>query len=85
MKLDSLRTLFIHEVNDLHDAESQLVKSLPKMAKAASSEDLSLAFERHLGQTREHVRRLERVFSFLKEKPTRMSCKEGHERNPRRS
>ena len=75
MKLDSLRSLFIHELNDLHDAERQLVKVLPKMAKAASSEDLRLAFERHLDQTREHVRRLERAFASLKEKPERKTCK----------
>ncbi len=75
MKLDSLRSLFIHELNDLHDAERQLVKVLPKMVKAASSEDLRLAFERHLDQTREHVRRLERAFASLKEKPERTTCK----------
>jgi len=75
MKLDSLKTLYIHELNDLHDAESQLLKALPKMAKAASSEDLRLAFERHLEQTQEHVRRLETAFSRLKEKPTRVPCK----------
>jgi len=72
MKLDSLRTLFVRELNDLHDAETQLVKALPKMAKAASSEDLRLAFERHLDQTQEHVRRLERVFSLLNDKPKRI-------------
>jgi len=75
MKLDSLRALFIHELNDLHDAESQLVKVLPRMAEAASSEDLRLAFERHSDQTQEHVRRLDRAFSLLEEKPTRMTCK----------
>ncbi len=75
MKLDSLRTLFVHELNDLHDAENQLVKALPKMAKAASSEHLRRAFENHLDQTQEHVRRLERVFSMLKENPTRVPCK----------
>lgn len=75
MKLDSLRTLFVHELNDLHDAECQLVKVLPKLAEAASSEDLRLAFERHLEQTGEHVLRLEAVFSFLKERPTKTACK----------
>ena len=58
MQLDSLRALYIHELNDLHDAESQLIKALPTLAQAAWSEDLRLAFERHLDQTREHVRRL---------------------------
>lgn len=75
MKLDTLKTLYIYELNDLHDAESQLLKALPKMAKAASSSDLRLAFEKHLDQTHEHVRRLDRAFSVLKEKPTRVPCK----------
>ncbi|GIK16706.1 MAG: hypothetical protein BroJett003_16700 [Planctomycetota bacterium] len=75
MKLDSLKALLVHELNDLHDAERQLVKVLPKMAKAASSEDLRLALERHLDQAREHVRKLERAFSLLSEKPRRTTCK----------
>jgi len=75
MKLDSLRTLYLHELNDLHDAESQLLKALPRMAKAASSEDLRLAFEKHLDQTQEHVERLDRAFSLIKEKPSRTPCK----------
>ncbi len=75
MKLDSLKTLYIHELHDLYDAEHQLLKALPKMAKAASSEDLRLAFERHLEQTQEHIQRLESAFSFLEEKPVRMTCK----------
>ena len=75
MKLDSLRALYIHELNDLHDAENQLLAGLPKMARAASSEDLRLAFERHLEQTQEHVGRLERALSMLKENPTRTTCK----------
>jgi ferritin-like metal-binding protein YciE len=75
MKLDSLRALYVHELNDLHDAEGQWLKVLPKLAKAASSEDLRLAFERHAEQTQEHLRRLERAFTLLKEKPARMTCK----------
>jgi len=75
MRLDSLKALYVHELNDLHDAESQLIKMLPKMAKAASSEDLRLAFERHSDQTQEHLRRLDRAFSLVKEKPQRMTCK----------
>ncbi len=73
-KFDSLRTLFVHELSDLRDAENQLAKALPKMAKAAASEDLRLAFERHLDLTKEHVQRLERVFSLLKEKPVQTTC-----------
>jgi len=75
MNLTSLRALYVHELNDLHDAESQLLKALPKMAKAASSEDLRLAFERHLEQTQGHIRRLERALVSLKEKPTRVPCR----------
>lgn len=75
MKLDSLRALYIHELNDLHDAESQLLKALPRMAKAASSEDLRLAFEKHLEQTQEHAQRLDCAFSLLREKPARATCK----------
>lgn len=75
MKLDSLKALYIHELNDLHDAEKQLVKVLPKLAKAASCEDLRLAFERHSDQTKKHVERLESVFTVLKEKPKRVTCK----------
>jgi len=75
MKFDSLKSLYIHELNDLYDAEHQLLRVLPKMAKAASSEDLRLVFERHLDQTQEHLVRLESAFSLLKEKPTRTTCK----------
>ena len=75
MKLDSLRSLYIHELNDLYDAEHQLLKALPKMAKAASSEDLRMVFEGHFDQTQDHLVRLERAFALLKEKPIRMACK----------
>lgn len=75
MKLDSLRTLYIHELNDLYDAEHQLLKALPKMAGAASYEDLRMDFERHLDQTEVHVRRLERALTLLDEKPNRITCK----------
>lgn len=75
MKLDSVRALYIHELNDLHDAEKQLIKVLPKLAKAASSEDLRLAFERHSDQTQKHLERLEGVFRSLDEKPKQVTCK----------
>ncbi|MBI1826436.1 MAG: ferritin-like domain-containing protein [Planctomycetes bacterium] len=75
MKLESLRALYIHELNDLHDEEHQLLKALPKMSQAASFEDLRLAFERHLEQTHQHARRLENALSELEEKPARVSCK----------
>jgi ferritin-like metal-binding protein YciE len=75
MKLDSLKTLFIHELNDLYDAERQLITVLPKLARAASCEDLRLAFERHSDQTKKHMERLERVFALIEEKPGRVTCK----------
>jgi ferritin-like metal-binding protein YciE len=75
MKLDTLKTLYINELRDLYNAENQLVKALPKMAKGASSEELKDAFEKHLKQTKSHVERLEEVFEDLGEKPKGKTCK----------
>src|SRR5205814_6103336 len=75
MKLDTLKTLYTNELKDLYNAENQLVKALPKMAKAASSEELQDAFERHLEQTKSHVDRLEEVFEEIGEKPKGKTCK----------
>lgn len=75
MKLDTLKTLYIDELRDLYNAENQLVKALPKMAKAASSEELQDAFEKHLEQTKSHVERLEEVFKEIGEKPKGKTCK----------
>src|SRR5437773_5716653 len=75
MKLDTLKTLYIEELRDLYNAESQLLKALPKMAKAASSEELKEAFEKHLEQTKGHVERLEQVFEGLREKPKGKTCR----------
>ena len=63
--LNSLRDLLVDELRDLHNAENQLIKALPKMAKAASHEELKEGFEEHLEQTRDHVDRLERCFKLL--------------------
>jgi len=65
MKIKNLRDLFIHELRDLLSAEKQLLKALPKMAKAATNEELKESFETHLRQTEEHVERLEQVFEGL--------------------
>lgn len=73
-KIENLRELLIHELKDLYSAETQLVKALPKMAKAASDEDLVEAFEEHLEQTKGQVERLERVFEMLDAKPTGKTC-----------
>jgi ferritin-like metal-binding protein YciE len=63
--LKSLRDLLVDELRDLHNAENQLVKALPKMAKAATHEELKEGFTEHLEQTREHVDRLDRCFKLL--------------------
>jgi len=65
MKLDTLQKLYIDELRDLYNAENQLLKALPKMAKAATSEELKDAFEKHLEQTETHVERLENIFEEL--------------------
>jgi len=75
MKLDTLQKLYTDELRDLYNAENQLLKALPKMAKAASSEDLKDAFEKHLEQTKGHVKRLEQVFEALGEKPKGKTCR----------
>jgi ferritin-like metal-binding protein YciE len=75
MKLDSLEKLYIDELRDLYNAENQLLKALPKMAKHASHDELKQAFETHLNQTQEHVERLDEIFEELDEKPTGKTCK----------
>ena len=65
MKLESLRDLFVDELKDLYSAEHQLLKALPKMAKAATAADLKRAFESHLKETKGQVERLEQVFATL--------------------
>jgi len=64
-KLESLDDLFVDELRDLYNAESQLVKALPKMAEAASSPDLRNALEEHLNQTKNQIDRLDKVFKSL--------------------
>src|ERR1051325_3585163 len=75
MKLENLKSLYTNELRDLYNAENQLVKALPKMAKAASSQELKDAFEKHLEQTETHVERLEEVFEELDENPKGKTCK----------
>ena len=65
MAAENLQELFVEELRDVYDAEKQLTKALPKMAKAAESEELRAAFEEHLDITRMHVNRLEEVFRSL--------------------
>src|SRR5438132_2434128 len=75
MKLESLRDLFVNELRDLYSAENQLVKALPKMAKAASAPELQTAFTEHLEQTKEQVNRLDRIFQELGKNPKGKRCK----------
>jgi len=74
MQKDSLRQLYVNELKDLYNAETQLVKALPKMAKASSNAELRQGFEEHLRQTSEHVSRLEQIFDVLGEKATGKKC-----------
>jgi ferritin-like metal-binding protein YciE len=69
MTLDSLTGLLVEEMRDVYDVEQQLIKALPKLSKAAFSEELGEAFNLHTEQTREHAARLERVFERFREKP----------------
>ncbi len=70
----TLHDAFIDELRDAYDAEKQLLKALPKMAKAASSDDLREAFEAHLEETRSHVEKLEQVFASLDERVRGKHC-----------
>ncbi len=74
MKLDTLEKLYVDELRDIYNAENQLLKALPKMAKGASSPDLKSGFEKHLRQTESHVERLEQIFAELDESPKGKTC-----------
>ena len=69
-----LQDLFLDTLKDIYFAEQKVLKSLPKMQKAAQSEDLKAAFEKHLGETEGQVERLERVFEIIGEKPKGKTC-----------
>jgi ferritin-like metal-binding protein YciE len=75
MELETLKDLYIHELKDLHSAERQLVKALPKMAKAAANKELAAGFQEHLEQTKGHAQRLEKILSGHKETPRGPKCK----------
>ena len=74
MSNENLKKLYVDELKDLFSAESQLLKALPKMAKAASSEVLRSGFEKHLEQTNAHVQRLEEILESLDESPKGKTC-----------
>ena len=71
---NDLHELFLDELSDLYSAEKQLTKALPKMLKAAHSDELKKAIESHLKETEGHVDRLEEIFQALDEKPKRKTC-----------
>ncbi len=75
MSLGTMRDLYIHELKDLYSAENQIIKALPKMAKAASSDELRQAFEDHLEETQEHARRLETIFERMEVAARGKKCK----------
>jgi len=75
MESQSLQELYVDELRDLYNAENQLIKALPKMAKAATSEELKEAFETHLEETKGHVERLEQIFKKLDQSPKGKKCK----------
>jgi ferritin-like metal-binding protein YciE len=74
LQFNSLNELFIQQLEDLYDAEQRLTDALPKMAQAASSPRLKQAFENHLMQTQQHVKRLEQVFGQIGKAPEAETC-----------
>jgi ferritin-like metal-binding protein YciE len=75
MQLETLKDLYIHELNDLYSAEQQLLKALPKMAKAARNKELAAGFQEHLEQTKGHAQRLEQILSSHKQTSRGPKCK----------
>jgi len=73
--MNQLQEIFFQELGDIYSAEQQLVKALPKMAKAAQSQELKDAFAAHLGETENHVERLEQIFALFHKTPKAKKCK----------
>lgn len=74
MELETLKDLYVHELKDLYSAENQLIKALPKMAKAATNRQLSAAFNQHLEQTKRHAKRLEQILKSHGESTRAPKC-----------
>jgi ferritin-like metal-binding protein YciE len=74
VELETLAQLYEDELKDLWSAEKQILKALPKMIKAASAKPLKAGFRKHERQTREHVRRLERILQSLEARPRGKKC-----------
>ena len=75
MKIESLEDVLVHELNDLYSAEDQLIEALPKMAEAASSQELKQAFRHHLDETRDHRDRIQEIFGQLGKRRSGAECK----------
>jgi ferritin-like metal-binding protein YciE len=75
MHLDTLKDLYIHELKDLYSVEKQLVRALPKMAKAAQNEKLRAGFEEHLEQTKAHAARVEEILKEHRQSTRTKKCK----------
>jgi ferritin-like metal-binding protein YciE len=75
MNLQTMDDVFVNQLEDLLSAELQLVEALPKMAQAASEPKLREAFQEHLGETRDHVSRIEEIFGQLGRQPSAHTCK----------
>ena len=75
MKANSLRELYVEQLKDLYDAEQQLIKALPKLAEASSSDELRIAFEEHLDKTGQHAQRIEQIFEGMGQKAKAQKCK----------
>ncbi len=75
MKINTLQELYLEELRDIYSAETQLVKALPKVAEAATSDELRSAIEEHLDLTKEHVERLDQIFESLGASPKGKKCK----------
>ena len=74
MPLNTLQDLYMEELKDLYSAETQLIKALPKIARAATSTELGLAIKHHLQQTKQHAERIETIFSDLDGSPRGKKC-----------
>ena len=75
MSVETAEELFVEELKDLYSAEKQIVKALPKVAKAVESDELRQAIEEHLVQTKGHVERLDRIFEILGKRASGKTCK----------
>ena len=72
--ISTLEDLFVQELRDMYDGEKQIVKALPKMAKAAENQELASGFQEHLEQSKTHVERLEQIFTQLDLRPHGKHC-----------